>query len=90
MYRRILVGFDGTEGGRDALALARGLAVIEGAELVLLAALELDPLATPAAAYERATAEAEERLGGGGARAARRDAVSAADGRRRLRPPGAA
>ena len=30
---------------------------------MLLAALELDPLATPADAYERATAEAEERLG---------------------------
>ena len=62
MYRRILVGYDGRDGGADALALARGLAAIEGAELVLLAALELDPLATPADAYERAMAEAEERL----------------------------
>lgn len=62
MYRRILVGYDGSERARDALALASGLAAIEGAELVLLAALELDPLATPADAYERATAETEERL----------------------------
>jgi nucleotide-binding universal stress UspA family protein len=62
MYRKILVGYDGHEHARDALALARGLAAIEGAELVLVAALELDPLATPADAYERATAEAEERL----------------------------
>jgi nucleotide-binding universal stress UspA family protein len=62
MYRRILVGYDGSEGGRDALALARGLAVIEGAQLVLVAALEYDPLATPADAYERAAAKAEERL----------------------------
>ena len=62
MYRRILIGYDGSEGGRDALALARGLAAIEGAELVLVAALEYDPLATPADAYERAVAEAEERL----------------------------
>jgi nucleotide-binding universal stress UspA family protein len=62
MYRRILVGYDGRPGGRDALALAGGLAAIEGAELVLCVALELDPLATPAHAYERAMAEADERL----------------------------
>jgi nucleotide-binding universal stress UspA family protein len=62
MYRRILVGYDGSEGGRDALALARGLATIEGAELVLVAALEYDPLATPADAYERAVEKAEGQL----------------------------
>ena len=62
MYRLILVGYDGEQGGRDALALAGGLAAMEGAELVLCVALELDPLATPAHAYERAMAEAEERL----------------------------
>ena len=62
VYRRILVAYDASEGARDALSLARGLAAIEGAELVLGVALELDPLATPAAAYERASAEAEERL----------------------------
>ncbi|HEY8002533.1 MAG: universal stress protein [Vicinamibacteria bacterium] len=68
MYRLILVGYDGRPSGNDALALARGLAQIEGAELVLCVALELDPLATPAAAYERAMAEAEERLGAEAAR----------------------
>jgi nucleotide-binding universal stress UspA family protein len=62
MYRRIMVGYDGREGARDALALARGLAAIEGAKLILVAALELDPLATPAGAYERAEAEADDRL----------------------------
>lgn len=62
MYRKILVGYDGNERSRDALALARGLAAIDGAELVLMSALELDPLATPADAYERATAEAEYKL----------------------------
>jgi nucleotide-binding universal stress UspA family protein len=62
MYRRIMVGYDGAPGARDALALARGLAAIEGAELILVAALEYDPLATPADAYERAVAEAEGRL----------------------------
>jgi nucleotide-binding universal stress UspA family protein len=63
MYRRILVGYDGHDAARDALVLGRALAAIEGAELVLAAALEnLDPLATPATAFERARAEAEDRL----------------------------
>jgi nucleotide-binding universal stress UspA family protein len=62
VYRKILVGYDGHAGARDALALARGLAAIEGAELILVAALALDPLATPPDAYERATTEADERL----------------------------
>ncbi len=62
MYRTILVGYDGRPTGQDALALAGAFAAIEGAELVLCVALELDPLATPAHAYERAMAEAEERL----------------------------
>jgi nucleotide-binding universal stress UspA family protein len=69
MYRRILVGFDGHDASRDALALGRSLAVIEGAELVLAAVLEnLDPLAAPAGAYERALAEAEDRLAASAAR----------------------
>jgi len=62
MYRSILVGYDGKPSSHDALALARALAAIEGAELILCTALELDPLATPGPAYERAMAEAEERL----------------------------
>ncbi len=62
MYRRILIGYDGGDSGGDALALARGLAAIEGSRLILAAALELDPLATPADAYERALDEAEDRL----------------------------
>src|SRR4051812_37254743 len=62
MHRLILVGYDGERGGRDALALAGALAGIEGAQLVLCVALELDPLATPGPAYQRAMAEAEQRL----------------------------
>jgi nucleotide-binding universal stress UspA family protein len=62
MYRLILVGYDGRSGGRDALALAGRLAAIEGAQVVLCAALELDPLATPAHAYQRAMADAEQKL----------------------------
>lgn len=34
MYRTILVGYDGTEGGRDALALARTLRAPDGAVIV--------------------------------------------------------
>lgn len=34
-FRRIVVGYDGTEGARDALALARRLADPEGGELIL-------------------------------------------------------
>jgi nucleotide-binding universal stress UspA family protein len=63
MYRLILVGYDGEPASRDALALARGLAAIDDARLILCAALELDPLATPADAYERAMGEAEKKLG---------------------------
>src|SRR3954447_6266103 len=62
MYRSILVGYDGKPASHDALALAKTVAVIEGAELILCAALELDPLATPGPAYERAMSEAEDRL----------------------------
>lgn len=63
MYRRILVGYDGHEPSQDALTLGRALAAIEGAELILAAALDnLDPLATPGDAFERARAEAEDRL----------------------------
>jgi nucleotide-binding universal stress UspA family protein len=62
VYRRILVGFDGSPSARDALVLARELATIEGAELILVTALEYDPLATPADAYQRAVDEAEDRL----------------------------
>ncbi len=67
MYRRLLIGYDGEEHARDALALARGLASIEGAELILATALELDPLATPQDAYEQAMAEAEAKLRGSAA-----------------------
>ncbi|MQA73150.1 MAG: hypothetical protein GEU88_02160 [Solirubrobacterales bacterium] len=62
MYRRMLVGWDGREGGRDALAMARGLSAIEHAELIVAASLDLDPLATPPDAYEGAMNDAESRL----------------------------
>jgi nucleotide-binding universal stress UspA family protein len=58
----MLVGWDGRDGGRDALAMARGLGAIEGAELIIAASLDLDPLASPPDAYERAMREAEDRV----------------------------
>jgi nucleotide-binding universal stress UspA family protein len=62
MYRRMLIGWDGREGGRDALVMARGLSAIEGAQLIVASSLELDPLATPPDAYERAMRAAEGRV----------------------------
>ena len=76
MYRTILVGYDGREGARDALALARGLAAIEGAGLVLLRRSISIRSRRPADAYERAMAEAEERLSAAARGSARRDPVS--------------
>lgn len=54
--RRILVGYDGSEESRDALALARSLAAAERTTLTLLACLADDP------ADDSATVEAEQRL----------------------------
>ncbi|HVW19329.1 MAG TPA: universal stress protein [Solirubrobacteraceae bacterium] len=46
MFERIVVGFDGTSGGRDAFALARGLAA-PGADVVLVAVVPVDRRPTP-------------------------------------------
>jgi nucleotide-binding universal stress UspA family protein len=82
MTRTIVVGYDGTDHGDDALALGRLLAGIAGAELVVACAYPGDPLGESAAAHAvtddlRADAEAKlERArawlaGSGGAGAAR-------------------
>ena len=42
MFKTIVVGVDGREGGRDALALAGRLALLAGGELVAVRALALD------------------------------------------------
>ena len=80
MTRTIVVGYDGTDHGDDALALGRLLAGIAGAELVVACAYPDDPLGESAAAHEvteglRGDAEAKlERarawLGGAGRLAA--------------------
>jgi len=76
MTPTILVGYDGSDHGDDALALGRLLAGISAAELVVACAYPDDPLGESAAAHEaarelRADAEARldrarERLGGVG------------------------
>jgi nucleotide-binding universal stress UspA family protein len=50
----IVVGYDGTDHGDDALALGRLLAGIAGAELVVACAYPDDPLGESAAAHEAA------------------------------------
>lgn len=65
MTRTIVVGYDGTDHGDDALALGRLLAGIVEAELVVACAYPDDPLGESAAAHEAARelrADAEERL----------------------------
>lgn len=52
MTRTIVVGYDGTDHGDDALALGRLLAGIAGAELVVACAYPDDPLGESAAALE--------------------------------------
>jgi nucleotide-binding universal stress UspA family protein len=74
----ILVGVDGTDGGRDALAFARRLAVVTGARLRLANAFPYDDTHTRASneAFRRALLEDAESVlaeadGGGAPRQAR-------------------
>lgn len=65
MTRTIVVGYDGSDHGDDALALGRLLAGIVEAELVVACAYPDDPLGEGAAAHEAAgelRADAEARL----------------------------
>lgn len=69
---RLLVGFDGSDGGRDALELARVLGAPEGAGAVVVAVMPYGPLPAPSVELERDVAaeveplfdEARERLAG--------------------------
>src|SRR5437868_13370788 len=60
MTRTIVVGYDGTDHGDDALALGRLLAGIAGAELVVACAYPDDPLGESAAALEVAQGMRED------------------------------
>ena len=44
MYRKIIVGYDGSEGAEDALALGKLIAEHAGAQLVVAGVFQLDPL----------------------------------------------
>ncbi len=60
---RLLVGFDGSDGGRDALELARVLGFSEGAGALVVAVQPYGPLPVPFAELEHdAAAEAEPLL----------------------------
>lgn len=55
MFKTIVVGVDGREGGRDALALAGRLALLNGGELIAVRALPFDVYVTRAGAPPYAT-----------------------------------
>lgn len=69
---RLLVGYDGSDGGRDALELARVLATATGAGVLVVTVLPYGPLPIPYEILEEEQAEraqplfaeARERLGG--------------------------
>src|SRR6185436_16264493 len=63
MTATILVGYDGTDHGDDALALGRLLAGLAGAQLVVACAYPEDPLGESAAALEVARELREEAEG---------------------------
>jgi nucleotide-binding universal stress UspA family protein len=84
MTPTIVVGYDGSDHGDDALALGRLLAGIAGAELVVACAYPDDPLGEGAAAHEAAgelRADAEARL----ARARARERLAGGAGGAELR-----
>ncbi len=43
MYRKVIVGYDGSERARDAIALGKLLSDASGAELVVAGVFEFDP-----------------------------------------------
>src|SRR4051794_20548595 len=64
MLDTIIVGVDGLEGGRDAIALAARLAPLTGARVVLVHAYPDDPHLVRGAEQARGLLEAERRLAG--------------------------
>src|SRR4051794_226313 len=76
MFKTIVVGVDGREGGRDALALAGRLALLAGGELVAVRAVSFDQYVARAGgpqyntlAEQEAQRQLEAELAGGGVRA---------------------
>lgn len=61
---KIIVGYDGTDQGRDALALGAALARVTDARLIVASAIEMGPLELEAMEYNEARDEHYERLFG--------------------------
>jgi nucleotide-binding universal stress UspA family protein len=84
---KIVVGFDGSDGARDALHLGQALARAEDAELVVGAAISYAPLPIETEGYDRALAEHYDELFGdverelGGAEFERRELNDASPAR---------
>src|SRR3954452_16719625 len=60
MFKKIIVGVDGREGGRDALTLGGRLALTAGGELVAVQAVALDQFVVRAGAPKYNTMAQEE------------------------------
>ena len=56
---RVLVGFDGSDGGRDALELTRVLASATGADVLVVTVIPYGQLPVPPALFKRNSPEAE-------------------------------
>jgi nucleotide-binding universal stress UspA family protein len=59
---KLLIGYDGSEQGRDALALGAALARLDGADVIVGAVLSHDPFVPDPRPYEKAVARDSERL----------------------------
>jgi nucleotide-binding universal stress UspA family protein len=57
VYRKLIVGYDGSEQAEDALALGRLIASASGAQLVVAGVFRFDPLWGPSAAFREAEAD---------------------------------
>ena len=62
MYRKIIVGYDGSEQADDALALGKLIADASGAQLVVAGVFRFDPLWGPTAAFREAEADYARRI----------------------------
>jgi nucleotide-binding universal stress UspA family protein len=57
MYRKLIVGYDGSEQSEDALALGKLIADRSGAQLIVAGVFRFDPLWGPSPAFQEAEAD---------------------------------